>query len=82
MVYKKFKGTVNIKLYVLYLDKNWLRGRTSPCVKFKLCKQTIFSENKHKEFLKNISGLILNFKCFYLKENWPRRNATQSRELM
>ena len=68
------------KLYVLYLDKNYLIGfmDTSPCVKFKLCKQTIFSENKHKEFLKNISGLILNFNCFYLKENWPRRNATQS----
>ena len=60
-----------------------MAGYTSPCVRFKLCKQTIFSENKHrKEFLKNISGLILNFQCFYLKENWPSRNATQSQELM
>ena len=31
-------------------------GDTSPppCVKFKLCKQTIFCDNIHKEFFKNI----------------------------
>ena len=48
MVYKK-NWRVNIELYVLYLEKNRFRRRAihrRMQTKFKLCKQTIFCENK------------------------------------
>ena len=82
MVYKKLKGQYQTLRALFRKELASLTGDTPPCEKFKLCKQTIFCEYKPKEFFKNISGQILNFKCFYLKENWPRRNATQSQELM
>ena len=76
---------VNIELYVLYLEKNrfrrWAIHRRMQNLNY-VNKLFFAKTSSGKEFLKNISGYILNFKCFYLKGNWPRRNATQSRELM
>ena len=47
---------------MLYLEKNLF------------CRRAM--HRRHKKFFKKISGQILNFKCFYLKENWPRRRVS------
>ena len=56
IVYKKLKGIILNFTCFIWIRIGFVDGGTPPCVKFKLCKQTIFCKNKHKEFLKNISG--------------------------
>ena len=61
---KKLRNLICKKIKGKYLTLRALFGKelasstggTPLCVKFKLCKQTIFCENEHKEFFKNISG--------------------------
>ena len=58
MVYKKLKSKYLTLRALFGKELASSTGDTPPCVKFKLCKQSIFCENKHKEFFKNISGKI------------------------
>jgi hypothetical protein len=45
---KIFQGKI-LNFTCFYLEKNWLsRNKTQPCLRFKFCKQTIYSENKFK----------------------------------
>ena len=58
MVYRKLKGKYETLRALFGEELASSTGNSPLCVivKSKLCKQTIFCENKHKEFFKNISG--------------------------
>ena len=55
MVYKKLNCKYQTLRALFGEELASSTGDAPPCVKFKLCKQTIFCENKHKELFKNIS---------------------------
>ena len=56
MVYKKLKGKYLTLRALFGTELASSTGDTLPCVKSKLCKETIFCENKHKETQK--TGLV------------------------
>ena len=56
MVYKKLKSKYLTLRALFGKELASSTGDTPPCVKFELCKQTIFCESKHKKYFKNISG--------------------------